>query len=278
MQVRCSSCSKLVDCPRDWDGASFPCPECGRPASLVKRTGAERPWPRAPEPEGSSRAVVAPDSVDPREDREKIRLHIAEHVGEPEGITLTEAATGFPLDIYAVPPSRHRRFFVLATAGISDQAMTAPPEERALSQHVELVIALPEHWKIDDKSPEWSWPIQQMASIACHVRMDGAYISGLHTFPNGDPLRPFAPNTKLCCILLGYPLLYDMRCVQVRPRKRVSFLSVHAIYEEEMNWMLRQAGTGIPRGRIFEKFVPNPESEILDISRENTCEKRFWFF
>jgi hypothetical protein len=102
-----------------------------------------------------------------------------------------------------VPPADERPFYTLATSGMSERPMRAPSDGRA---YAELVLALPPDWPMEPEAFEDErryWPFRLLQTLATLPHQFETWLWIGHTVPNGDPPEPYAPDTGLCCAMLG---------------------------------------------------------------------------
>jgi len=206
---------------------------------------------------------------------EEIEKHIEKYVGKPETVLHEIISDNVHVDVHIVEPTAQRNYFTLITSGMSDKPMNSPFEELRYS---ELLICLPPDWKLSEQDFEDDrnyWVVYWLKMLARFPHLYETWLWETHTIPNGDPPQPFAPNTKLCCALLSYPILFDKEftTLRIRDDKTIHFLSLIPIYIEEMQYKLDR---GIEK--LYEKFDKYGVNELLDISRRNTCQKLFGIF
>src|SRR5262245_19274320 len=184
------------------------------------------------------------------------------------------------VDIHTVKPTQDRPYHTLVTSGMSDRPMLTPPDapdEVRACQFAELMLCLPPDWPLDQKSwenPRHYWPIYLLKMMARFPHEYQTWLWWGHTLPNGDPAEPYADNTKLCCALLLSPLLFDQKFSQldVSPEKTIHFLSIVPLYQEEIDLKLDKGAEA-----LCELFSKHKVTELLDVKRENVCQKRGWW-
>lgn len=200
----------------------------------------------------------------------RIEEHIISNVGPIEGVFHEIISDQVHLDIHIVPPTEERDFYTLVTSGMSDRPMTVPQGAEDF-RYAELLIHLPSDWKIsqdDFKDENNYWPLRWLKIAA---RMPHEYATWLctgHTLPNGDPPKPFARNTKLCCLMLMNPAFCGdgMAELTVSPKKTIYFHQVFPIYAEEMYFKLENSMED-----LLQKLVDADIGDLFDINRKNVC-------
>jgi hypothetical protein len=247
---------------------------------LTGSNGGERPAKGEPE-RSESGAPIYRHQARERElepafgEEETIREvgeHIERHVGKPASVFHEIVSDLVHVDVHLVEPSEERDFYALVTSGMSDRPMAAPPEAGDC-RYAELVICLPPDWPLtmDKLKDERNyWPIRWLKVLS---RLPHEYQTWLfrgHTVPNGDPPRPFAANTKLCCALLLAPVLFgdDFQTLDVSPEKTINFLGLVPLYREEMEFKLREG-----LDPLLERLDEAGVTELLDLRRVNVCRR-----
>jgi hypothetical protein len=176
------------------------------------------------------------------------------------------------LDVHHIPPNDACPHHVLFTTGMSALPMTVPDGFEA-EQRVELVLALPAHWKVskeDWADERWYWPIRQMKALA---RLPHEYNTWLwfgHTIPNGDPPEPYAEGVPFCCALIAPPLLMDSdaQTVEVPSGNRVRFLTAVWLHPGEVVMKLNKGADA-----LFDRFDERGYDDMLDLDRPDVSKR-----
>jgi hypothetical protein len=202
---------------------------------------------------------------------ERIGRHIEQYVGTPGNVFHELLSDLVHIDVHMVEPTTERNYFTLVTSGMSDRAMKAP-DERSDCQYAELVVCLPRSWPLSQKDFEDEnnyWPIRWLKILARLPHEYQTWLFGSHTVPNGDPPKPFAKNTGLCCALLLRPVLFaeEFLTLTVNADKTIHFLSFVPIYREEMELKMREG-----LAPFLERLENAGVTELLDLQRPNVCE------
>src|SRR6185295_2314308 len=176
------------------------------------------------------------------------------------------------IDVHWVKPTAERNYHTLVTSGMSDRPMTVPEGAEAF-RYSELVFCLPPDWQLSMeafKDEQWYWPVRLLKVLARFPHEYETWLCIGHTLPNEDPPKPYAPNTKLCCVLLMPPLLGGdgFQELKIDGEKSIRFYSVIPIYREEMDFKLKQG-----LDRLIDKFDKASVNELLDVARKNVCKK-----
>ncbi|GAP07443.1 MAG TPA: suppressor of fused domain protein [Anaerolinea thermolimosa] len=207
-------------------------------------------------------------------DMEKIEKHVERYVGNV-GMVYHEVISDLVhLDIFLVNPSPERNFFTLVTSGMSQRPMKAPPEAEKF-QYAELMICLPPYWPLNDealKDETFYWPLRQLKILARFPHEYDTWVWYGHTIANGEPPRPFAPDTKFSGIVLALPVLspQEFWTLEINENKTVFFLSVIPLYKDEMEMKLKKGSED-----LFKRFDRQGVSELLNLKRPSVY-KKWW--
>ena len=189
------------------------------------------------------------------------------------------------IDVLPFAPTADRPHWTFVTSGMSDLPMTVPANLQLPDdyRHAELVISLPADWfgdetvtsfeAIDFTEDTW-WPIGLLKELARFPHEYGAWVWMDHSFPNGDPARPYATNTRMSGAVLLLPLMWPHDKVQWHRSdgETVLFLAVYPLYGEEMTIKLSKGSDALD-----ELLDRNGITEVLDASRRSVAEKRGFF-
>ena len=96
-----------------------------------------------------------------------------------------------------------------------------------------------------------------------------------HTVPNGDPPEPFCTGTDLCGVMLASSLSLPegFDSLEVSEDKVIWFLVLLPLFAEEMNFKLRRGAE-----KLADRLAAAGVSDVIDVSRTNTCRKRWGLF
>jgi len=206
----------------------------------------------------------------------QISDHIEKHLGKIEMVFHEIVSDEVHIDVYWVKASENFPFNRLITSGMSDLPMVTPPGT-SQSRYAELMMTLPADWKFDKESfnnEAWYWPIRTLKSLARLPHHYETWLGFGHTVPNGDPMEPYAPNTKLCgaIILPSVTAPEDFNRLPIRYGKEIIFYSVVPLFESEMNFKLRKGVND-----LLDLFDKKRISDIVDIKRVDVTKKLFGF-
>ena len=204
-----------------------------------------------------------------------ISNHIERHLGPVAGVYHELISDQVHLDVYVVAPSADFPFYTLITSGMSDRPMAVPPEADPdeAPPYAELCILLPSTWPIPGPTETFEddnayWPISWLKLVARLPHEYHTWLGFGHTIPNGEAAAPFAPDTKLGCMLLltAISLPEEFQTLQVRADKTVQFYTLYPLYREEMELKMNQ---GV--GALLDRFEEYNISDVLDLTRPNVA-------
>lgn len=203
----------------------------------------------------------------PSTPREEILHYMSQHLGQVEQLSLKEIVRGdASIEIHIIRPFDNEDCVTLLTTGMSDRAMTVPDGEEEY-QYVELKINLPSDWPLSNaalKDPKHRWPVEWLRKIAAYPHDNDTWLGGATTIiANDEPPKPFAPNTKLSCMLLLTDETETGR-VQLKDGKLVTIYSLYPLYTEERDLELSD---GIMH--LLEVLEEHDVPSWVDIERVN---------
>lgn len=182
--------------------------------------------------------------------------------------------TDLPIAIHVIRTEDEQ---ILVTEGMSARPMTVPEGGEAF-QFAELVLRLPSDWPLTldaFANPQHYWPIEWLKRIARYPHDNDTWLGGPHTIiANGEPPEPFAPNTKMSCLMLlanpsefgrwTRPTVARSGDRPQQAEEEVVFYDVFGLCTEERDLELRG---GLPEllKRFQERFI----SKVLDPQRPN---------
>ncbi len=223
------------------------------------------------------------------ENIEAITRHIENYIGPPDTVLHEIISDRVHIDVHVVKPTFRRNFYTLITSGMSDLPMNAPPQLPS-AQFAELLICLPPNWILPlegdavtgsgngstasaAESEENYWPIRWLKILAKFPHEYNTWLGDGHTLPNGDPPSGFAPNTKLCCMMLKPPTKFasGLHTLKTKEGKLINFYALVPLYLDEVNLKLNKSSEDL-HARLKSAGV----TELLDINRKSVCSKWPW--
>ena len=203
-------------------------------------------------------------------DLEAISDHIERHWGKVEEVFHEIVSEYVHIDIHLVRATAERPYHFLLTSGMSDRPMLVPEGEEERG-YAELLLALPATWPVDHASfrdERNYWPFRQLKQAARFPHVYKTWLWYAHTFSNGDPPEPYAPDVSFCASILSIPALCDQEAwqLEISPEKRIHFLSLIPIYEEELRFA-RSTGSNA----LFDRLDDIDITELVFKNRKNVC-------
>jgi hypothetical protein len=201
--------------------------------------------------------------------------HIEEHLGPIDYVFHELISEYVHIDVHRIPPQKHRPYYTLVTSGMSERPMTVPDGAESL-RFTELMICLPPTWPLsmeDFRDERNYWPIRLLKVLARLPHEFRTWLGLSHSVPNGEPPRPYAPNTKFCCAVLVPPLTCPdpFRTLQIDEEQTIQFYAVLPLFQEELDCKLRE-GMNVLIDRLDNARI----TELVNLRRKNCCRKN-WF-
>jgi Suppressor of fused protein (SUFU) len=197
-----------------------------------------------------------------------LRAHVEKYLGKVDEILADESRDQTRIEVQHVRPEMARPYHTLVTAGMSARPMRVPSNVDA-PRYLELMITLPEQWKVGDRGDKWHWPIQQLQMLARLPHASGSWLGWGHTVPNGDPPQPLARSTKLCGAIIAPSLLVPRRFYELTVDSRqIAIFSVIPIYREEMELKARDGMEA-----LLARMVEHDVNDLIDPRRRNVARR-----
>ena len=218
-----------------------------------------------------------PSTVLPPADADRMRLiadHIEEQLGPIDYVFHELVSEYVHIDVHRIPPQKNRPYYTLVTSGMSEQPMTVPNGAESL-RFAELMICLPPNWPLsmeDFRDERNYWPIRLLKVLARLPHEFRTWLGMSHSVPNGEPPRPYAPDTKFSSAVLVPPLTCPdaFRTFQLDEDQTIHFYAVLPLYPEELECKLQQ-GMNVLIDRLDSARV----TELVNPRRKNACRKNW---
>lgn len=224
--------------------------------------------------QASDRGFEPATSDDPAV-RDAVEAHLERHLGECDLVLHEIVSDLVHVDVYLWEPTAARRWYTLATDGMSDLPMRLPREavEAGVAARAELVLCLPPDWPVPTErgsTTPWTdesyFPVSWLKQLARLPHEYGSWLGFGHTVPNGDPAAPFATGTALCGWVLLPPLTLPSAASEVElDGGRVDLFGIVALHQDEMDHKLAH---GVDA--LFDGFERHGVSELLDVDRPSS--------
>jgi Suppressor of fused protein (SUFU) len=206
---------------------------------------------------------------------DEIEAHFTRVFGKPEQVFHELVSDIVHIDVHIIPPAAGRDHWTLFTTGMSALPMSVPEhiENAAEFEYAELMIKLPASWKVGSNEDRWFWPLKWLKRLARLPHEYQTWIGSLHTIPNGDPAKPFASGTKLCCWML-VPLL-DVeegdRRIELKDGRTVNIYSLLALHPEEVSLKLNKGAEA-----LIEAMDAAGVDDVLQVARPPVVKKKLF--
>jgi hypothetical protein len=201
------------------------------------------------------------------ETADTIVAHMENHVGPVDHVFHEIVSELVHVDVHVVAPAPGRDYYTLFTTGMSEHPMTVP-DAGSDPPFAELMIALPRTWKLtqaDFKDERNYWPIRWLKVLARMPHRYATWLAWGHTIPNGDPPEPFAPDTRMCSILITPPLLLDHDATHVTlPERTITLYALVPLHMEELQLKLDRG-----LDKLETLLDAHGVTELLDPQRSN---------
>lgn len=202
-----------------------------------------------------------------QEDWDAVDEHVERWFGPCENVFHEIVSPDIHVDIYILPPTRQRNYYVLMTHGMGAHRMHVPQElaDKKL-ERAELLVCLPPDWKVDGKEERWYWPIRWLKLLARLPIQEDSWLGWGHTVANPEG-APFAENTRLCGIMLVAPGAFPREgwACPLPGGDEVNFYQLLPLYQEEMDFKLAQGAQ-----ELLDRFR-GEWLEVLDTARPSAC-------
>lgn len=217
------------------------------------------------------RGWTAPDYGDENAHK-AIEAHIEKHIGPIATVWHEIISDLVHLDVYVVKPRPERNVYTLITMGMSNLPMNVPDHPNLPDpdrwRFAEVMICLPPDWPMGENFSMMDddaayWPIHMLKFIARFPHEYETWIHNGHTIPNGPNSDPFAPGTRLGCVMLAPPQTTgeEFHRLTLDDGREISFLGLILLYPEEIDLKLRDYDA------FMEKLDAASPTEILDMTR-----------
>ena len=212
------------------------------------------------------------DDAGGRSERSRaIAAHVERYLG-PIRHTYADTDADTPIDVLHVGPTEERRYHTLITSGMSDRAMAVPAGTDA-PRYLELMSTLPKAWDFGTGATEEGaslWPLRLLRRLSRWPQQANSWLGWGHTVPNGDPPEAFAPDTRLCGVIIVPSLVVPRRFYELATEDRtVTFYSVVPLYKEEI-----ELKAEIGMERLLEKLIDREIDDVIQPRRKNVARRR----
>lgn len=187
-----------------------------------------------------------------------VEAHVETYFGEYEQVFHEIHSPDLHIDLLIIAPRPENDFYTIITLGAGAYQMEVP-EGYDGPDRMELFINLPKDWNIQGKKEEDYWPLRWLKILARLPLEQETWLGWGHSVPAGQPL---SENTQLNSVLLTHPTSFgeDAMMVNLSGGERVAFWQVVPLYEEELQYKLRNGTEALEE--VFDGFPT-----VVDITR-----------
>lgn len=199
---------------------------------------------------------------------EQISAHVESTLGAVDTVFHEIVSDTIHIDVLQVAPTEESPFWRLVTSGMSDLPMSTV-NGSGDARYAELMLTLPAYWRFDQESLQdenWYWPLRLLKQLARLPHSHQAWLGWGHAIPNGNPVEPYADNTKLCGSIILLCVSEKFETLRIDTDKEIRFFSVVPLYQEEME-LRRSSGTS----ELLERLAQAQVSDIIDPQRKNAA-------
>jgi len=166
-------------------------------------------------------------------EQEKIVKHYAKNfeVNQKDIMYIPdESGKDFRIDLFWIRPRKRYPFHTLATIGLSEYRMKNNDNE-----YVELIMAMPENWRITDDNGEHVWQVSFIRNVAHEIIKNKVSLKygDLLLTTNAD--ETISPLTNMYCGLIVLPEVYPTKIFKLKLSKEkvVKFYALTTLTKSE---------------------------------------------
>ena len=234
-----------------------------------KAAGEESRRRRSKRPEAAGAEAVDMDYL------AAVTAHVEKTVGPCGQVLQSQSPDHIQVDVLLINPDPERPWHTLVTCGMGARPMAAPPD-RADEARLELAFCLPPDWPplVSQGRGSWApgpgaWIANSLTATAKLPFMFNTFFDEGRTTPNGDPPRPIAQGSRLCCGLLARPGRISHPSfprLKLPDGSSVRFLSLIMLHQAEMDFKLRRGYEA-----LMTRLEKNEVDELLILDRPSVC-------
>jgi hypothetical protein len=185
-----------------------------------------------------------------------VTAHVERHFGPVTEIDHDAFPVHAHIDLLIVEPNEKVPGITVATAGMSARPMDG-------EFYAELMVILP------PSTPRDAWPFQLIRDLARFPHEFDTLLWVGHTMPNGDPAKPYGPDTKLCGVVIVPQLINEDAQTFEHDGREVSQLTFWPLHKAEMQVKLDRG-----MDAFWEMADEARLIECIDPQRPNAAPKR----
>ena len=193
--------------------------------------------------------------------------HINRHIGEIAFVLHPIISEYAHIDVYVVKATDERPWITLVTSGMSARPMTPSDDLGPEFSRLELTMALPPDWPVEDRDPRHHWPFRLLQFIGTLPHEYDSWVWLGHTITNGNPPEPFAEDNAFIGALLSFPEHAGPDFASMTHGDHpIYFAGVYPLYEDEMDFKVAHGADPLE-----ERLAAADITELLDPTRPSVA-------
>ena len=198
---------------------------------------------------------------------ESMEKHIESKLGEIHMVLHEKISAHLHIDLYwVISEYIDEKYNYFITSGMSSLPMKVDDENK---QFAELVIILPENWKLDkesiQKEKHW-WPLRLLKLLARYPHENGTWIGEGHTIPLSSDL---IKSSGFSAVMLHecQSLSFEFEKLNYN-NKTINFYCIYPLYIEELEYAYANGSDAMK-----ELLLNNDYNDVLNVKRKNCIKK-----
>lgn len=186
-----------------------------------------------------------------------IKEYVSNKIGDIHLLIPSQIHDDFDIEVIIVKPTKEKPYYTLITNGLSNYEMKLPRHIETNS-FCELLIYLPEDWKILNPNINYYWPIKSLFELAAKLVNSYGWVS-FSSIINLN--RKVADN----CSFNSFLFVIGINDEAMINNKYVSFYTLIPVYDEEVIYAKQYGNESLFDKLVNEGLVYPP---IVDINRK----------
>jgi hypothetical protein len=188
-----------------------------------------------------------------------IRTYVSKKLGNIHLSIPSQINSELDIEVLIVEPAKNKPYYTLITSGLSQYEMKIPPFLESNS-FCELVIYLPEDWKILNPNINHFWPINSLIELSRKIANNYGWV----TFSS---IMSLNQNVSDNCSFDSFLFISGVEDEAIIDSKYVSFFTLIPIYNEEALFGKQNTGDKLFSDLVDDGLVFPP---VIDINRKNS--------
>ena len=177
-----------------------------------------------------------------------------------------ESDEEFKVDLFWIRPRKHYPFHTLATMGLSNYHM-----ENCDNQYIELIMVMPESWRIADDNGEHVWQVSFLRNVAREISKNKLTLKYGDLLLTTNTNETISPTTNMYCGLIVLPEVYSTKIFKLKfsKEKAVKFYALTTLTQSEFE----KAQQKNIYDFIDEDFSTEDGTNIFVLEKRNPAKK-----